>query len=157
MKIIKVTLWLSLGLAIAIILLFAFLSYSTHLDIAKPADNRQLQDCPTTPNCVSSLAQRESQQAAPLRSNTAITNEQWDHVVKLLRQLGGDILVNDGNYCHAVFRSRVFQFKDDVELVRGETEIHLRSASRAGRSDLGVNRERVENLHALWRQDPGHE
>jgi uncharacterized protein (DUF1499 family) len=49
---------------------------------------------------------------------------------------------------HAEFRSRVFGFVDDVEFFfpAGQRVIHVRSASRTGYSDFGVNRKRIERM-----------
>ncbi|MOA16761.1 hypothetical protein D3C78_1369910 [compost metagenome] len=49
-------------------------------------------------------------------------------------------------YLRAEFTSLVFRFVDDVEFLIGEQRIDVRSASRLGHSDLGVNRERIEHL-----------
>ncbi len=50
------------------------------------------------------------------------------------------------------FTSAVMRFVDDVEFsLEGSTNsINLRSASRLGKSDLGVNRKRVEKLRTTW-------
>jgi uncharacterized protein (DUF1499 family) len=60
------------------------------------------------------------------------------------------VVREDGNYLHAEFRSKVMGFIDDVEFMFDEKAgvLHLRSASRLGRRDFGVNRERVEALRA---------
>jgi uncharacterized protein (DUF1499 family) len=52
------------------------------------------------------------------------------------------------DYLHAECRSRICGFVDDLELhLRSNSRtIAVRSASRLGRSDLGVNRRRVEGL-----------
>lgn len=53
----------------------------------------------------------------------------------------------DDRYLHAEARSRVFRFVDDLEvLVNPAGELVVRSASRIGRSDFGVNAARVEEL-----------
>lgn len=49
-------------------------------------------------------------------------------------------------------RSRIFRFVDDVDF-RFDDEarvIHFRSASRLGRRDFGVNRERMEGIRKLY-------
>ena len=61
------------------------------------------------------------------------------------------ILTVEKNYIRVEFTSAVFRFVDDVEFYfpeqqTDETIIHIRSASRIGSSDLGVNRKRVEHL-----------
>jgi len=57
-----------------------------------------------------------------------------------------------GIYLHAEYRSRWLHFVDDLELVADEEAgvVHVRSASRRGWSDLGVNRRRVEALHRAF-------
>ena len=57
------------------------------------------------------------------------------------------------SYLRAEFKSRVFGFVDDVELQlrAAEEAIAVRSASRVGYSDLGVNRRRVESLRKILR------
>jgi uncharacterized protein (DUF1499 family) len=52
-------------------------------------------------------------------------------------------------------RSRIFRFVDDLIFYFDPDQglIHVRSASRVGRSDLGVNRKRVEAIRALWAQE----
>jgi len=56
----------------------------------------------------------------------------------------------DGNYLHAEFRSKLMGFVDDVEFTfdAGTAALHVRSASRLGRRDFNVNRERVAALRA---------
>ncbi len=54
-------------------------------------------------------------------------------------------------YIRVEFTSKLFRFVDDVEfyfpLTNTEnTIIHFRSASRIGHSDLGANRERIEQI-----------
>ncbi len=51
-----------------------------------------------------------------------------------------------GAYLHAEARTLVFRFVDDLELLLTDDELVVRSASRVGRSDLGVNARRVEAL-----------
>ena len=58
----------------------------------------------------------------------------------------------DPNYIHAVYTSTLFRFKDDLEVVLNTEHIDIRSASRAGSSDLGKNRQRVEKLRQLYLQ-----
>ena len=58
------------------------------------------------------------------------------------------MVVADENFLHVEFRSAVFGFVDDVEFLfdDGNKVIHVRSASRVGYYDFGVNRRRVEEL-----------
>ena len=60
--------------------------------------------------------------------------------------------MTEPDYIRAEFRSRIFQFVDDVEFLfenQGNV-IHVKSASRTGYSDFGVNRKRVEKIRAAF-------
>ena len=62
------------------------------------------------------------------------------------------VVTATGTYLHAEFRSAVFRFVDDVEFHADEAAgvIQVRSGSRIGFSDLGVNRRRIEAIRARW-------
>jgi uncharacterized protein (DUF1499 family) len=66
------------------------------------------------------------------------------------------ITVEQGNYLRAEVRSRVFRFVDDIEFLLDTEQqlIHVRSASRSGHSDFGVNRRRVEQIHKAFMRTP---
>ncbi len=53
------------------------------------------------------------------------------------------------NYWHGIVRSLIFRFPDDLEILRIDSRnlIQIRSASRIGLSDLGVNQTRVDDLY----------
>jgi len=55
-------------------------------------------------------------------------------------------------YLHITFTSQFFRFTDDVEFhfVEEAPVIHVRSASRVGYSDLGVNRRRIEKIRRAF-------
>ncbi len=61
---------------------------------------------------------------------------------------GATVIRHEGAYLYAEFRTRLMRFVDDVELMYDEKAglLHVRSASRLGRRDFGVNRARVESL-----------
>jgi uncharacterized protein (DUF1499 family) len=63
---------------------------------------------------------------------------------------GSRIVEARPDYIHAQFTSRGLKFVDDAEFWASEAEnvIHVRSASRLGRKDFGVNRARIESLRA---------
>jgi hypothetical protein len=58
------------------------------------------------------------------------------------------ILVSNKDYIRAESRSRIFGFVDDLEfyLPLNQSQIEVRSSSRLGESDLGVNRRRLEQI-----------
>ncbi|MDX8405551.1 MAG: DUF1499 domain-containing protein [Mariprofundus sp.] len=106
-----------------------------------------LSPCPDSPNCVCSETHSQASKehaVAPIPAADGM----WEKLKTRIVGQGGVIESDDGHYLHATFRSPVFRYVDDVEM-RLDTEnglIHIRSASRAGRSDFGVNRKRVASL-----------
>jgi uncharacterized protein (DUF1499 family) len=61
---------------------------------------------------------------------------------------GVKVIKDEQNYVYAEVTSAVFKFVDDIEFVLNPEDkvIHVKSASRTGRSDWGVNRKRVEQV-----------
>ncbi len=102
--------------------------------------NGQLAQCPDSPNCVSSFETRESHQIAPLEASLEEVRAQ------VLNMPGAQIIQEEDQYLYAEFTSRLMGFVDDVEFLEQAGRTHVRSASRLGHSDLGVNRKRVEAL-----------
>ena len=109
-----------------------------------------LAPCPTSPNCVSSDARDDAHRVAPFELAVAPA-EAWRAVREVLSELPRTRIAEEtADYLHAECRSALFGFVDDLELQLrpGEGAIAVRSASRLGHSDLGVNRSRVEKLRA---------
>ncbi len=121
-----------------------------------PADlgvrDGRLAKCPDSPNCVSTQAEDRDHWIAPLT-----VQKNSENGIDVLKGIVGklprtQIIEKSPNYLRAEFRSAFFRFVDDVEFYV-ETEsghIHFRSASRVGRSDLGVNRARMEQIRSLF-------
>jgi uncharacterized protein (DUF1499 family) len=62
----------------------------------------------------------------------------------------GGIVVATDTYLRAEFTSAVFRTSMMLSCDDRARLIHVRSASRVGRSDSGVNRKRVEEIRARW-------
>jgi uncharacterized protein (DUF1499 family) len=64
------------------------------------------------------------------------------------------IITEDKNYLYAEFTSAIMGFVDDVEFYLDEDAklIQVRSASRLGKSDLGVNRKRIETIRTKLKE-----
>jgi uncharacterized protein (DUF1499 family) len=112
----------------------------------------RLAPCKPSPNCVSSQAGRgdELHYIAPLAAGT---EPDWTfaELLRIVRTTERASVVTEGrDYLHAEYRSRVLGFVDDVEfwLDPRAALIHVRSASRVGHSDFGVNRNRIEGIRA---------
>lgn len=114
-------------------------------------ENGQLMPCPTTPNCVNSQAKGQKNYIEPIRI-VGNASEAKSHILKTLSGWSrSQIMVADDHYIRAEFTSRVFRFVDDVEFYYPDTKsketiMHVRSASRAGILDFGVNRRRIEKI-----------
>lgn len=106
----------------------------------------RLAPCPDSPNCVSSQARDARHAIAPLPLHGSPATSR----TRLLEILGKEprvrVIEQRERYLRAEFTSRLLRFVDDVEFLIGEQHIEVRSASRLGYSDLGVNRERIEHL-----------
>jgi uncharacterized protein (DUF1499 family) len=116
----------------------------------------RLAPCPSTPNCVSSQASDEDHHVAPLPF-TGPAGDAMLRVKEIVLSLPRTAIVTDtGAYLHAEFTSAVFRFVDDVEFLADDAArvIHVRSASRLGDSDLGVNRKRIETIRKRWNKIP---
>jgi uncharacterized protein (DUF1499 family) len=62
------------------------------------------------------------------------------------------IITQTENYIHAECTSMILRFVDDVEFVFMDDKIQMKSASRVGHSDLGVNRKRLEEIRFKYHQ-----
>lgn len=114
--------------------------------------NGKLRPCPGTPNCVSSETADPTQKVDPFTFSGS-AEQVWDALKTVVAENGGAVRYSDKEYLWSTFTVPVFGFVDDVEfrLSREEGVIHVRSSSRLGFSDLGVNRGRVGQLRGAFR------
>lgn len=114
-----------------------------------------LAPCPDMPNCVSSRDLRAAWRIEPLVFTGTPSAAKRDLENALNSMKGSRLIQNSNSYLHYEFRTPLFGFVDDLEFLCDETNktFHVRSASRIGHSDLGTNRNRVEDLRARlnWR------
>jgi len=132
--------------------LFLLLTLFT-LCMQASANNNELKPCPNTPNCVSSAVDSNNF-VEPFKLQYAGSFE-VEKLVNAIEQLDERIIISrQGNNVHAEISSRFFGFIDDLDLIVNEEEklIHVRSASRSGYYDFGVNRKRVDNLREILKK-----
>lgn len=114
----------------------------------------RLVPCPESPNCVSSQDPESSHAVAPFTYNA--TAENTIVVIKeiVVSMKGATVVSESPTYLRVEFRSDIFHFMDDVEFFvdTAAKVIHVRSASRVGYYDFGVNRRRVEKIRQAWEQ-----
>ncbi len=113
-------------------------------------EGARLSPCPSSPNCVSSDAADSAHSVEPLALAVPAA-QAWTAARDAVAKLPRTRIVTDADgYLHAECRSALMGFVDDLELhLRpADAQIAVRSASRLGYSDMGVNRRRVEALRA---------
>jgi uncharacterized protein (DUF1499 family) len=120
------------------------------------AEGGKLRPCPGTPNCVCSMDHAAAHYVEPL----AFTGDPGEAMTRLKAVLAGQtrtrLVAEEADYLHAECSSLVFRFVDDLEfcLDRAGKKIHVRSASRTGKYDFGVNRRRVEAIRRAFQAHP---
>jgi len=122
----------------AIIALFIFLGIWSQKGSAPGLVNGLLAEPDTKPNAVCSEVDTQSERAvAPIKGSVSA-------VAKAIEATGGTITARSDDYVSATYMSKIFKFIDDVEIRRDGELCQIRSGSRVGYSDGGVNRKRVE-------------
>ena len=135
---------------------------------SRPADigvgNGRLKPPSPTRNSVSSQAalypdhpQRASADIKPLPLRHGSGAASLQALAAVLGSMPDVKLVQQGpDYIHAEAKTRWLKFVDDLEFwfdpARGVIEV--RSASRLGREDFGVNRQRIEAIRAAYLASP---
>lgn len=108
----------------------------------------RLAPCRRSPNCVSSQADPADLEhyIAPIAFRGSM-----DDLRRAVQSMARSTVIStERNYLYAEYRTPLLRYVDDLELYYDEAAglVHVRSASRLGRRDFGVNRRRVEALRA---------
>ena len=111
----------------------------------------QLAPVPDSPNCVSSQAPASDKEhyIAPL----AVAGSASEAIAKIKAVVQAmertEIIEETGDYLYAEFATKLMGYVDDVEFYAdGGGTVQVRSASRLGKSDLGLNRKRIEEIRS---------
>jgi uncharacterized protein (DUF1499 family) len=137
--------------SIFIFFIIMTLSMTTHADTTA---KRKLPPCQDTPNCVSSQATSKSHYIAPFKvsGDPALA---WQELRKAIMTHVRMVVTHETETTlHAEATSLVLSFVDDIDAILDAEAglIHIRSASRLGHSDFGVNRKRIEKLRTQLRK-----
>jgi uncharacterized protein (DUF1499 family) len=141
-----------LGLLTLTALVVAFAFYKT---LQTPSDlwvaGGEFPGCPSRPSCVSSAATDQTHQIVPL-AYTGESRSARERLEQLIKAMPDATIVSaTPGYLHVLFLTPTMHFHDDMELlVQDGGTIHVRSISRFGYRDRGVNRARVEALRAAF-------
>ena len=105
------------------------------------SEKNPLPPCPPTPNCIRTTEKFRSGLEKVYDAFTKIFEDEAHH---------WEVIDPKRIELHAVYRIPVFGFKDDVDVIMEESEgvtiVYIRSASRVGAYDLGVNNRRVKRI-----------
>lgn len=141
-----------LGVGVLVVLLVAFALYRS---MRTPSDlwgsTGTFASCPNRPSCVSSVAKDEIHAIAPLSysGEPRLARERLEAVIRAMPDTR--ILEARPEYLHVLFVTPTMRFRDDVELlVQPGGVVQVRSISRFGYGDLGVNRARVEAIRTAF-------
>lgn len=107
--------------------------------------------CPSSPNCVSSKATDEEHIIGSFR---LAQPTDWQCLINQAQALPGEpkVVVKRDDYTRIEYTSAMMRFVDDLELKKEPGTAQVRSASRLGYRDFGVNRKRVMSLHSAYRE-----
>ena len=123
-----------------------------HATAAPTAKPDKALPCPDSPNCVSSMSSDRKHFVEPFHYAGSLADAR-QRIINILQNTKRVRLTEiETDYIHSEFRSLIFQFVDDVEFYfpSEESIIHVKSASRTGYYDFGVNRRRVERLRSAF-------
>jgi uncharacterized protein (DUF1499 family) len=111
-----------------------------------------LAPCPDSPNCVNSQSEAASARIAPFPFTGPSSAALARLKTVVLSQPRMKLVAESPGYLRFESTTAVFRFVDDLEFLADDKGgvIHVRSASRIGHSDLGLNRRRVEKIRALF-------
>ncbi len=71
----------------------------------------------------------------------------FSHLVTIAQKIPRTkVIENNDNYWKGVCRSLIFRFPDDLEILKIGKKIQIKSSSRFGGGDLGVNGTRVGGI-----------
>ena len=141
----------------AIGLVFAFLVWNNHILAGIPPtnigiNNGQLAACPFTPNCVNSqTAVSDAEHSIKPIEIGGDTAQRMTDLKLAIKSMPRAVMIQETNtYLRAEFTCQLMGFVDDVEFYFDSDgkSIQVRSASRFGESDLGVNRQRIEEIRS---------
>ena len=140
---------------ITVIVLLAVLGAMSRTKSAPGLNDGKLSPCPDKPNCVcSEYKNHERHYITPITltlpaKKFSNLKQQLKNVVQ---EMGGQIHLEKDNYIAATFTSAIFGFVDDFEIrldLAGHI-IHLRSSSRVGHGDMGINQKRIRQFKQLY-------
>jgi len=158
----KLMMWLLVAVLVLVVAVFVavqagFLSGKVPTDLG--VKDGRLKPPSRTENSVSSQASlyadhpmKAYAEIAPIKF-TGEGRAAIDRIKRIVETTeGARIVRTEPTYLYAQFQTRWLKFVDDAEFFadEGAKVVHVRSASRIGRKDFGVNRARIEAIRARF-------
>lgn len=134
-----------------ILFIMVIMSMPTQADLSP---KKKLPPCKDTPNCVSSQATDKLHYIPPFKIS-GDPKLAWQELRNAIKTHVRMVITHETDVSlHAEATSLVLSFVDDVDafLDADAGLIHIRSASRLGHSDFGVNRKRIESFRTQLRK-----
>ncbi len=135
--------YIIIGLVVIVMIAFLLLGKKSQKGTAPGLVDGRLAACSSKPNCVSSEDGTDAKHKTDPLAGVSLLEVQ-----KAVEAIGGVITRSQKDYFSAEFRSNIFKFVDDVEARQDGENVQIRSASRVGHSDAGVNKKRMAALRA---------
>ncbi len=149
----KIVIIIIVALIVAAILVLFVLGQMSQSGEANGLVDAKLTKCPDKPNCICTEFEADvTHYTDPIVFTQSNSLDFLPRLKNSAREMGGSVQAETDNYLAFTFTSLIFRFVDDLE-IRIDTDqdmIHMRSASRVGRSDGGVNKKRIEQLKKLF-------
>ena len=131
-------LYINFFIFLLVVILVFFIDKKYSFAIESLINNNILNVCSNSNNCV----------LESWKVNNA--NESFKELIDILENTPRVKIINiEDDYLHALATSRVMKYVDDIEIKKYEKEniLEVKSKSRIGFYDLGVNRRRINTLH----------
>lgn len=144
-----------LAILMTVIIFLAVLGTISRTKSAPGLSEGKLSRCPDTPNCICSEYKNHGAHyitPVPLALPAKKSADLAQKLTSIVQEMGGEILLVENNYISASFTSAIFGFMDDFEIRLDLTDdfIHLRSSSRVGHGDMGINQKRIRQFKQLY-------
>jgi uncharacterized protein (DUF1499 family) len=140
-------------LVLACVIFLTLLGYMSRRGEALGMVQGRLHKCPAKPNCVcSEYPDDTAHYIEPLLYSEMSNADTLKILKETIQELGGVVQKETDTYLAAAFSSTLFGFVDDLEgrIDSRHNVLHIRSASRVGYSDLGLNTRRTERIRDLF-------
>ncbi|TKF35782.1 DUF1499 domain-containing protein [Vibrio kanaloae] len=133
------------------LLFLSFLTLTACSQGITDMEDRTSSPCGDKPNCVSTQDDREQHALAAFELSDS---PNLDAIEQVALTLPGSKTANrTENYLRIECTSRIMRFVDDLELKVTGDKLIVRSESRTGYSDFGVNRKRAEQLRTSLKSE----